>query len=157
MWLCQDLVIKMRIDDKSRKGQQPRLLVWLRAWGPVLAWMGLIFYLSAQPKLPGPASPFWNILLKKIGHFVVYGVLAWLVLRALSRTEYVTRQRWIAWGFAVLYAISDEFHQSFVPGRHPKGLDLLIDACGAATVLLIEGNVRSILANVLDAWHRFRE
>jgi VanZ family protein len=122
----------------------------LRAWGPVVIWMGVIFYLSAQPKLPGPASPFWNILLKKLGHFTVYGVLAWLVLRALSRgRERPARQRWCAWGIAVLYAMSDEFHQGFVPGRHPKVMDLLIDACGAATALLIEEKARKILADIL--------
>jgi VanZ family protein len=37
----------------------------------------------------------------------------------------------------VLYAISDEYHQSFVANRHPQATDVLIDACGAATALLI--------------------
>ena len=44
---------------------------------------------------------------------------------------------WIwAWLLTVIYAISDEWHQSFVAGRHPQATDVLIDACGAATALL---------------------
>jgi VanZ family protein len=37
--------------------------------------------------------------------------------------------------FTVLYAVSDEYHQSFTPGRHSSGYDVIIDACGAFTVL----------------------
>ena len=38
---------------------------------------------------------------------------------------------------AVLYAVTDEIHQGFVPGRNPQFTDLLIDAAGAATPLLL--------------------
>ena len=49
-----------------------------------------------------------------------------------------SRWTWaLSWKFTVLYAASDEWHQSFVPGRHPQLTDVLIDACGAATGLLI--------------------
>ena len=153
--------MKPETDNKTRNGRPQGLLNGLRAWGPALIWMSIIFFLSSQPKLPGPASPVWNVLLKKAGHFVVYGVLAWLVLHALrQRYEHTAQQQQIetirrtkilrgyVWGIVVLYAISDEFHQSFVPGRHPKVMDLFIDAWGAATVLLLEGKVRAILANM---------
>ena len=115
----------------------------LYAWGPVLLWMGLLFFLSNQPTLPGPDDPFWNILLKKGAHFGAYWVLAWLNLRALSQEKGCTsrdipaRTRWIAWGIAALYAISDEAHQGLVPGRTPRALDLFIDWVGAATALLV--------------------
>ncbi len=141
--------MKTQTHNKAKDAQTRGFSSWLRAWGPVLMWMGIIFYLSDQPNLPGPESPFWNILLKKLGHFIVYGVLAWLTLRALSwGREPTARQRWVAWGIAVLYAISDELHQGFVPGRHPKVLDLFIDACGAGTVLLIEEKARAIVKTI---------
>ncbi len=106
----------------------------LRRWGPPTAWMTLIFILSAQPSLPGPPDAFWDTLLKKTGHFVAYAVLARLYLRAMNVRG--NRRRWIAWGLAVLYAISDEIHQSFVPGRHARLTDVLIDAAGATTLWL---------------------
>ncbi len=106
----------------------------IRRWGPPLAWMTLIFILSAQPSLPGPTDTFWDTLLKKTGHFVVYAVLARLYLRAMNAGG--KRGRWMAWGLAVLYAASDELHQSFVPGRHARLTDVLIDAAGAATLWL---------------------
>jgi VanZ family protein len=147
--------MKTQTHNKAKDAQARGFSSWLRAWGPVLVWMGVIFYLSDQPKLPGPESPFWNIVLKKMAHFIVYGILAWLVLHALNRGSEPPKRRqrikfirWYAWGIAVLYAISDEFHQSLVPGRHPKVLDLLIDACGAGTVLLVEEKARAIVKTI---------
>jgi VanZ family protein len=43
---------------------------------------------------------------------------------------------WLAWGLCILYAITDEYHQSFVPGRSPRGMDVGIDALGAVLGLL---------------------
>ncbi len=110
----------------------------LRRWGPPLALMALIFFLSSRPKLPGPENPLWNLLVKKGGHFVVFGALAWLYVRALTDERPArARDYWLAWGLTLLYAISDEFHQSFTPGRHPALSDVVIDQLGAATALLI--------------------
>lgn len=116
---------------------------WIKVWGPSVLWMGLIFLLSSRSTLPGPDDPFWNILLKKVGHFVVYGALAWLYARALHRgAPWTSKKVWLAWGMAVLYAVSDEVHQGFVPGRNPRVTDVLIDAAGAATLLLLARAVR---------------
>ncbi len=97
--------------------------------------MGLIFFLSAQPKLPGPDNPFWDIILKKAGHFTVYGILAWLILRALCEKELALRLLTNSWILTALYAASDEFHQHFVPGRHATVRDWIIDITGAAFTL----------------------
>jgi len=56
-------------------------LLW--RWLPALVWMGLIFVLSAQPDLPRVSDPRLDTLLKKVGHALSYGTLAWLYLRAL--------------------------------------------------------------------------
>lgn len=106
----------------------------LLRWLPVLLWMALIFAFSAQPTLPHLPGPLFDVLLKKGAHFAVYAVLAALCWRALAPR----RGAWgWAWLLVVLYACTDEWHQSFVPRRHPAATDVLIDAAGAATALCI--------------------
>src|SRR6476661_6951745 len=103
-------------------------------WLAIAGWMALIFFLSSQPQLPSPPDPWVDLIFKKGAHFTVYAVLAVLFRRALPPS----RRIWaLSWVLTVLYAASDEWHQSFVPGRHPQVTDVLIDACGAATGLLI--------------------
>lgn len=106
---------------------------WLR-WAFVLVWMGIIFTFSAQSSLPSPDQRWLNLLLKKGAHFLVFGGLASLIWHALAWREH----GW-SWALALtfLYACSDEFHQSFVPNRHPSPIDVLIDTAGAITALLV--------------------
>lgn len=110
-----------------------RALWWLAA----LAWMGLIFYLSAQADFPHAPEPWLDIVVKKTGHAALYGVLAWLYLSALGKDNpFSDRARFLAFGLAVLYAVTDEVHQSFVPGRTPSPWDVLIDGAGAALAMI---------------------
>lgn len=105
--------------------RQPLLYLWL----PVVAWMGLIYYLSAQPELPQPYPGWADLLISSLAHVFVFGVLAVLWVRALG----LRRNAWLlAFTVTLLYALSDEFHQAFVPGRHPDLWDLACDAFGAA-------------------------
>ena len=97
-------------------------------WLPAGGWMALIFYFSSQTELPGPASHVLDVLFKKGAHFVVYAILAALLERAVALPAHGRR---VAFTLAVLYAISDEFHQSFTPGRTPQATDVMIDAAGA--------------------------
>ncbi len=106
-------------------------------WLPALAWMALIFWLSAQRDLPSPASNVLNLLLKKSAHFGAYAVLALCYLYALRDAGTQSSRRWLALTFAVLYAISDEYHQSWTPKRHPSAVDVLIDSVGALSALLL--------------------
>lgn len=103
-------------------------------WGlAALAWMGFIFWLSAQPDLPRAPEPWLDKVVKKSGHVVLYGVLAWLYLGALRGNGLLShRMRLLAFGLAVLYGVTDEVHQSFVPGRTPSPVDVFIDGVGAA-------------------------
>ena len=113
-----------------------------RYWLPPLAWMGIIYYLSAQSTLPGPPESWLNTSLKKGAHFGVYAGLAfwwWRALCSARRTSPELLSNGAVLGLAfiltVLYAASDEFHQSFTPNRHPSLWDVLIDAAGATTAL----------------------
>jgi VanZ family protein len=111
----------------------------LARWLAVGAWMALIFFLSAQSQLPSPDDPWLDFVFKKSAHFAAYAILAFLFWRALPSSGRV----WIwSWLLTVLYACSDEIHQSFVENRHPAVRDVMIDACGAATALLIVWYVR---------------
>lgn len=95
-------------------------------WGPVAAYAGLIFVLSAQSRLPGVGSD-------KVAHFFEYAVLAGLIVRALAGSTLATpRTAAFAWLAASLYGLSDEWHQSFVPGRHASARDAVADCLGAA-------------------------
>jgi VanZ family protein len=100
----------------------------------VALWMGIIFAFSSQSRLPSAPQAWLDFLFKKGAHFFVFAMLATLLWRALAWRP----RGWIwAWLLTVIYAISDEWHQSFVAGRHPQATDVLIDACGAATALLV--------------------
>jgi len=104
--------------------------VWLALrWACVFGWMALIFALSAQSSFPLPRV-LWDDLYDIAGHLGVYAVLAGLLRWALAGAR-VRRPGLWAFVLAVLYGISDEFHQSFVPGRHPDIFDVATDAVGA--------------------------
>ena len=101
---------------------------------PPVLWAVIIFYLSHQPNL-GTGLGMWDLMLRKAAHMFVFAVLFWLVWRGASYNKkfFVT-----AFAIAVLYAISDEWHQTFIVGREGSGWDILIDTVGilAATVFL---------------------
>ena len=102
-------------------------------WAAPVAWMGLIFFLSAQSTLPDLTHGRPD-LQDIAGHFTVYAVLGLLWQRALAGAG-VRHAAWWAFAIAVLYGVSDEFHQSFVPGRAPDPFDVATDAAGAAVML----------------------
>jgi VanZ family protein len=94
----------------------------LARWGPVVAWAGLIFALSSIPSLSTGLGT-WDLVLRKIAHVAEYAVLGALLARALPS---------LAWAVALgsLYAVSDEVHQAFVPGRVGGPLDWALDTVG---------------------------
>jgi len=116
----------------ARAWLRRRPLLWL--WLPPVAWMGLIFGLSAQPDLPHPGMGWADLLVSNGAHAFVFGVLAVLWRRALGGV----RRAWpIALALTLLYAVSDEFHQMFVPGRCADPWDLVADGVGAVVGLIL--------------------
>ncbi|MBK8575872.1 MAG: VanZ family protein [Elusimicrobia bacterium] len=106
-------------------------------WGPVVGWAGLIFYFSSIPDYrTGGGAELPELMFRKFAHLFVYGVLAFFLARALSRIGWQARRVLVVGLFlCVLYAVSDEWHQSFVPGRFGKVRDVVLDSLGAALVL----------------------
>ena len=100
----------------ERSSSRPWYHTPLARWLAVALWMGLIFAFSAQSRLPSAPQPWLDFLFKKSAHFAVFATLAALLWRAFEWRP----RAWIwAWLLTVIYAISDEWHQSFVAGRHP--------------------------------------
>jgi VanZ family protein len=104
-------------------------------WLPALLMMATIFGFSSIPSSEMPNFGAPDLFVKKGGHMLGYGLLAlayWFGLR------FEKRSWWLALLLAVLYALSDEYHQSFVLGRHPSWVDaLLIDGSGASIALAL--------------------
>lgn len=120
---------------------------------PALLWMGLIYRSSATPGLrslplvqrlgllPPDLSPevaWWlEMLLRKSAHMLAYAILAVLLAWALSARLPRRTALWAALVAALLYAVTDEVHQAFVPMREGRLLDVVIDGVGAALGLLL--------------------
>ena len=149
------------------KANQRKLLILLA----VVFWMAIIFKLSAQPGeqsnlLSGKVTNLFvslvhvvdadanvltlNYFIRKCAHFVAYLVLGIISLFAARRVGYDGRKGLgIAFGICVSYAIADEIHQAFVPGRTPKVLDVLIDSSGTSLgigiyVLFVENRWKEV-------------
>ena len=107
-------------------------------WLPVAAWCGLIFALSSVPGLESGLS--WDFTLRKGAHMFEFAILFLLVRRALAATTTLSRGACTvaAIACAVAYAISDEFHQAFVPNRGASPIDVMIDAAGALAGTLVQ-------------------
>ncbi|MBN2328238.1 MAG: VanZ family protein [Candidatus Omnitrophica bacterium] len=111
----------------------------LRYWLPVFAYMAFIFYLSSRQEFPMEA-PAWMFYADKLVHGTLYAGLGFLFLRALLRGGYSKipiLSVVLAVALASLYGITDEFHQSFVPGRTPDVQDWIADTAGAALVCFL--------------------
>ncbi len=107
--------------------------------GPALALMLLIFVLSSFSRLPH--LPLRFELKDKVIHAIVYGLLGYLLNRAFFHQHRFSLGKkystWFAIGVAIVYGISDEIHQYFVPGRSMDIYDLLADTVGAILGALI--------------------
>jgi VanZ family protein len=128
-------VINLRVEAWPR---------WVRDFVPLIFWMALIYILSAQSVLVDIENEAGEKTFYKMAHVVAYAVLAWLWWRALTPRRQVTWSILLAAAvLTVLYGISDEVHQLFVPGRHGRVVDVFFDAGGAlAMILLLRKNNR---------------
>lgn len=126
-------------------------------WLLVVSWMALIFYLSHQPAAQSSdlSSGFAQIIMdviekiapnktfgfepfhhfiRKNAHFFAYLVLGLLVANAMR--HYKGKRILVAVLICTLYAMSDEFHQLFIPGRAGQVMDVVIDSAGAVVGIL---------------------
>jgi VanZ family protein len=117
---------------------------WISRWGPAVLMMAVIFAASSFPSRSLPRFGSWDWLVKKGGHMLGYGLLAAAYVRGLAWGARPTwRQLLAAILLAGLYGATDEFHQSFVPGRGAAAADVAIDTLGAAIGIAVRVRVGS--------------
>jgi VanZ family protein len=106
----------------------------LALWAPVFVWAAAIFAFSSVPNL-GTGFGVWDLVLRKLAHLVEYAILGALLYRAIAREPLA-----VAAGSA--YAVTDEIHHAFVPGRAGSPLDWLIDTVGVIAGVLLLSRAR---------------
>lgn len=110
---------------------------FLLAFTPAIIWAGLIYWFSAQQVLPSLHLSTLDFLFKKTGHIVVYAVLYFLVLFGFKQVDAKPKiSWWLSLITCLLYAISDELHQSHVSGRTASIRDVGYDFLGMSLVIL---------------------
>jgi VanZ family protein len=113
-----------------------RRLSLARRLAPPVALMAVIFAVSAQPDLNSGLGAI-DFVGRKLLHAAEYGALWWLWLRAFG-----FRRPWIAVAIALAYAGTDEYHQTFVHGRHGTPVDVAVDAVGIAVAWYLDRRLR---------------
>jgi hypothetical protein len=117
----------------------------LRRWLPAIILMTAIFVASSTPGNDIPGFGGWDTIVKKGGHMTGYALLTISYLYALGNSR---KGNWLilvlAILLAVLFAASDEFHQSFTPGRISSVADVCIDALGAVIGTLIWPRIKTL-------------
>ena len=115
-----------------------KILSIVPRWFPALLMMLIIFAFSSQPGDNLPDFLDWDYVVKKSSHAVGYGLLA---LSYFYILRFNKERTWLAWLLALTYAATDEFHQSFVPGRSASIFDVLIfDNLGAMIALWLSSH-----------------
>lgn len=99
---------------------------FIHQYWKVIVWCSIIFTISSIPTLPKAGFIWWDFVFKKSAHVVEYAVLYTVLHQSLKQPK-STRTIFL---FAIAFALSDEFHQSFVIGRTAKLLDVGFDVLG---------------------------
>jgi len=158
--LTNSVANPQRLQAKSRFVREPR--IFLIYWLPLIIWMGVIFSASTAAlsarhtsRIIGPILRWFKpdvtdetisrvqLVVRKGGHLSEYAVLGMLFWNAWRKPVRRDPRPWrwseagIALAFSAAYAISDEIHQAFVPGRQAQVTDVFIDTAGAAIGLIL--------------------
>jgi VanZ family protein len=144
------------------------------SWAAVVLWMVVIFCLSAQVaeqsnQLSGGVTDIvvktvekvkpeaeinakvLNYIIRKNAHFFCYLVLGLLAMNAFRRSGFpMNKSALLSFFLCALYAVSDEIHQLYVPGRGAKASDVFIDCAGAAAGLVIYRILAFVFGSIIS-------
>lgn len=116
-----------------------RLNLIVSSWAAPILLMIIIFILSSRPRTSITTTFTIDFIIFKSLHMIEYGLLFFLIYRALSETTRLNGRAKVIGAMIITigYAITDEIHQTFVPSREGTVRDILIDTAGASIVYLI--------------------
>jgi len=105
-------------------------------WLLVIIWIGVIFYFSSLPDLKSTLPSFWDLIFRKIAHISEYFVLTYFFIRAFLGHKIDKNNALIlSVVLAIIYSISDEYHQTLIVGRSGRMEDVLIDSVGVMLMI----------------------
>jgi VanZ family protein len=157
-------------ETEKREAVEARVGIQSRVWryGPLLLWMAFIFFASTAqlsasntsriirplliwlfPDISQESLAFVHFIVRKLAHLTEYAILGLLAARAFTTSSRDgLRRRWFVYAglLVIIYALSDELHQRFVPARTGSIYDSLIDITGGYIAL-----------SLLYAWRRVKK
>ena len=138
---------------------QPPRISSLAEWLPIAVWAAVIFTLSTSgfsadntsaiitpilrwlfPTILSYEVNVANLLIRKAAHFTEYAILFWLLVRGPFKGR-----PFVAMALCVGYALTDEAHQMFVPGRTASLYDVALDSTGA----MFSGFLRVAISEII--------
>ena len=154
------MIVETMRSQTTRPPQSSKQIRPSRFWryAPLVLWAVLIFIGSGDvlsgshtsiilravrwlfPNVRDESLAVFHLLVRKAGHLTEYAIFATLAARAFRASSHDLLRRhwfWVSLLLAIAYALSDEFHQSFVPSRTASIYDSLIDSVGALIALTI--------------------
>lgn len=122
--------------------RQNRINLFLFYWLPFIVWALVIFSFSSVTT-PKVSQIHWeDFIVKKTAHVVEYAIFTTLLYRALAKSGVAKKWSLILAIFgAFLYGATDEFHQTYTPGREPRLRDTFIDTFGGLVAVYVITNV----------------
>ncbi len=138
------------VEEENPKMTQARVF---NLWTPFIVWALVIFLFSSRPTTPVTQIHWEDFVVKKTAHVVEYFIFTTLLYRALKESGVEKKKAGIyAIIFGILYGATDEYHQSFTPGRLPKIRDILFDAIGSGLAIYTIWNLIPKAPEKLRNW-----
>jgi VanZ family protein len=120
-------------------------ILLVKRWSPAIFLCAVIFVMSSLPGADFSTNKGENFAIRKVLHVLEYTVLYLAFYRA-------SKKKFLAFVLTVVFAISDEWHQTFIPGRTGKIQDILIDSIGAGFGGIILWKFYQHLPEQLKSW-----
>jgi VanZ family protein len=125
-----------------------KIIKMINAWVPVLFWMVIIFYFSSHKRIGIIQTFVFDFIIFKTLHIIEYAILYYLVYRSYNiilgknlKSVYTI----YAFLISLIYAITDEIHQTFIPTREGRLRDVFIDMMGIGGMMMIINRFKSLL------------
>jgi len=144
-----------QVELEKEKTESKMLEKISKFWFPFVLWSFIIFSFSSFPTAKTSQIYWQDFVIKKLAHITEYAIFTVLLYRALINSNVNKKKAAIlSIILAVLYGASDEFHQSFTPGREPRIRDVLFDAFGSILSVYYIWNCLSKAPKKIRVWAR---